>query len=637
MNRDTQVRSLVLVILIFALLWPTVMVRGQIPTPSPTPEPPPPPQVAGQKVKLYYMREATKINAILTVIAAKPGSALEGLIVANASEDELILYGNDQKRAFARRIIATLDLPRPGIVMEMWGIQISSRKPDEMAKVMARIRQEINNTQQDVRDAYRELGRSTRRNIGDEKLEEGFTSVLTEDLFYRSALSLDRQLSVADILLRLIADKTPAPDIANIANEMQAWFRERQGKWQQREEKAKLKKTKEEDKAEPKVAFSRFFDLRGFTWNPNSSTWSPRVGEVTAITDQGRTALLEFALHYGRLVHEPQSFSSFRLQTASEMLNARLQAATDAINLDMQEMFVEPTLERIQKIVRKFNDVEYAQVGKTSVASLSGIQAEVTSKSVNAFDVTPPLRLSELLKKAKELSDSASTFVPNPADNLVGAMPLSQVIGLIGAFGEERSVWRELQSGISLTITPNVLRNMTSAELKINLKTGDPQQGNPPEGVRPLSRVSQHDVSTSVYVEPLDFFDLSAFVSQATLDGGRGYVPILGPIWRGIFGEIPYAGELFSWKRKPQTSFTESVVLTTSFITPTSMGVALLYPTELVDEDTGKSLEYDFECGRNFVHRFQEKQPIDLKDTCLCQAQKKRAQKDNQKPPDCNK
>ena len=218
MNRDTQVRSLVLVILIFALLWPTVMVRGQIPTPSPTPEPPPPPQVAGQKVKLYYMREATKINAILTVIAAKPGSALEGLIVANASEDELILYGNDQKRAFARRIIATLDLPRPGIVMEMWGIQISSRKPDEMAKVMARIRQEINNTQQDVRDAYRELGRSTRRNIGDEKLEEGFTSVLTEDLFYRSALSLDRQLSVADILLRLIADKTPAPDIANIAN-----------------------------------------------------------------------------------------------------------------------------------------------------------------------------------------------------------------------------------------------------------------------------------------------------------------------------------------------------------------------------------------------------------------------------------
>jgi len=67
------------------------------------------------------------------------------------------------------------------------------------------------------------------------------------------------------------------------------------------------------------------------------------------------------------------------------------------------------------------------------------------------------------------------------------------------------------------------------------------------------------------------------------------------------------------------------------------MGVALLYPTELVDEDTGKSLEYDFECGRNFVHRFQEKQPIDLKDTCLCQAQKKRAQKDNQKAPDCNK
>jgi hypothetical protein len=650
MNREMQARSLVLVILIFALLSPTVMVRGQIPTPSPTPEPPAPPQIAGQKVKLYYMREATKINAILTVIAAKPGSALEGLIVANASEDELILYGNDQKRAFARRIIATLDLPRPGIVMEMWGIQISSRKPDEMAKVMARIRAEINSTQQDVREAYKELAKSTRENMGDEKLDQAFKTVLSEDLFYRSALSLDRPLSVADILLRLIADKTPAPDIVNIANEMQGWFKGKQHEWQRREAKAKLEKTKERDKPEPKVAFSRFFKLRelkwlegeprddrgpGGKWDYEKSS-NPRIpNAVEAMSIQGRNALLEFALHYGRLVHEPESFSSFRLQTSSEILNSRLQQATDAINLDMQEMFVEPTLARIQKIVRKFNDVEYAQVGKTSVASLSGIQAEVTSKSVNAFDVTPPLRLSELLKTAESLSNSANTFVPNPADNLVGAMPLSQVIGLIGAFGEERSVWRELSSGISLTITPNVLRNMTSAELKIILKTGDPQQGNPPQGVRPLSRVSQHDVTTSVYVEPLDFFDLSAFVSQSTLNGGRGYVPVLGPIWRGIFGEIPYAGELFSWKRKPQTSFTESLVLTTSFITPTSMGVALLYPTELVDDATGDKLDWlqsTFGCQSKAVFRFQNQKDTDNSATCLkvakeaAEAKKKKAQ-----------
>src|SRR6185295_3721550 len=205
--------------------------------------------------------------------------------------------------------------------------------------------------------------------------------------------------------------------------------------------------------------------------------------------------------------------------------NTRLQDATDALNLDMQDLFVAPTLDRIREIVRRFKDVEYAQVGKTTVASLSGVQADVTTRAVNTFNVTPPLTLSEVLQKASTLSSSVNPFIPKPADNMVGAMPLSQVIGLIGAFGEERSVFRELSSGISLTITPNVLRNMTSAELKIMLKTGDPQQGDPPQGVRPLSRVSQHDVTTSVYVEPLDFFDLSAFVSQSTLNGGRGYVP----------------------------------------------------------------------------------------------------------------
>ena len=259
----------------------------------------------------------------------------------------------------------------------------------------------------------------------------------------------------------------------------------------------------------------------------------------------------------------------------------------------MQDLFVEPTLDRIREITRKFKEVEYAQVGKTSVASLSGVPAVVASRSVGAFDVTPPLTLSEVMTKAKTISDSVGNFIPNPTENVVGAMPLSQVIGLVGAFGEDRTVWRELAAGISLNITPNVLRNMTSAELKVDLKTGDPQVTAPSaeNKVTPLSRVTQHDVNTSIYVDPLDFFDLSAFASQSTLDGGRGYVPIIGPVWRGLFGEIPIAGKIFSWKRGTQNVFSQSLVLTTSFITPTSMGIAVLYPTELLDEN-GTRISY---------------------------------------------
>jgi hypothetical protein len=268
----------------------------------------------------------------------------------------------------------------------------------------------------------------------------------------------------------------------------------------------------------------------------------------------------------------------------------------DALNLDIRSLFVEPALKRIQEIVRNFDDVEYAQVGKTSVASLSGIPTEVTSHSVNAFDVTPPLRLSELLTKAKDLADKTSPFIPKETkpgaqaatELTAGALPISQVIGLIAALGEERSVWRELQAGISLTITPNVLRNMTSAELQVDLKTGDPV-GSKEEGVPHLSRVSQHDVKTSIYVNALDFFDLSAFISQSTLNGGRGYVPIIGPVWQGLFSEVPGIGKLFSWKKPPQTVYQQSLVLTNSFITPTAMGIALLYPTD--SSDHGKTCE----------------------------------------------
>jgi len=108
-----------------------------------------------------------------------------------------------------------------------------------------------------------------------------------------------------------------------------------------------------------------------------------------------------------------------------------------------------------------------------------------------------------------------------------------------------------------------------------------PQAGTREQGVRPLSRVSQHDVKTSIYVTALDFFDLSAFASQSTLGGGRGMVPIIGPVWQGLFGPIPVVGKLFSWQKDPQSVFQESLVLTNSFITPTAMGIAILYPTEL--------------------------------------------------------
>ncbi len=584
MNRTTRHSRITLVFVFTALLWPHGLLRAQDATSSPTPETACTGDAsteASEKVKLYYMRKATDIKAILTAAATPSTSVLNGLSINNASDDEIILYGPCIKRRQASRIIATLDLPRPGIMMEMWGVQVTSKNPDKMGEAMALIRQEINRTQQAVRETYGRLEFLTRKYINDNSVNTEFRDVLQIKLGYTSALSDDHPFSLADILLRMTAAHDPGGATANIANDLNDFLKKRYRTYVDELNKRSGKVKNQKIAIETRAPFERFFRERGLARFEDTWAEDKEGVDLKKKARIAQIAVLNFGLEYGRLVHQPQSFDPYRLQHASEALNSRLQVATDALNLDMQDLFVEPTLDRIREIVRKFKDVEYAQVGKTTVASLSGVTAIVASKSVGAFDVTPPLTLSELLTKAKALTEGVTPFVPNAADNVVGAMPLTQVIGLIGALGEDRTVWRELSAGITLTITPNVLRNMTTAELKILLKTGDPQVGTPPDKVKPLSRVTQHDVDTSVYVNPLDFFDLSAFASQSTLDGGRGYVPVIGPVWRGLFGEIPIAGKVFSWKRGTQNVYSQSLVLTTSFITPTSMGIAVLYPTEL--------------------------------------------------------
>ena len=594
MHQIRPIGSITLLLILslpFFVLGQSSTGRGRTSAASPTPvtatpsssptakaSPTPNPTTAAQKVKLFYMRDATKIVTVLTEIAQQSGSKLEGLVAKNTTDDEVILYGPAEQRKHAWQIIAVLDLPRPGVNMEMWGVQIASNKPEQMEVVMPAVRRQIDSTQRAVNRTYEQLQELTIDEIKEGDLNADFKKILVDELAYKSALDVDRPLSLTDILLRMIAADNAGSHAEQIANRLHAWFLNLNFLT----DPGCPKSTKRTHRAArlafevPAVPFQRFFTLRGLDFT--GAHWTDRG--VDARAKQGRELVADFAFHYGRLVHQPQSFGPYPLQQSADALNARLQMATDAINADLEEMFVRPTLLRIGEIVRCYEDVDYAQVGKVSVASLSGVETEVKSQSVNVFDVTPPLKLSELLTKASELTQKVTPF--DPAQNTIGALSLSQVIGLIAAFGEEDAVWKRLHSGVSVTVTPNVLRNMTSAELKIDLETGDPEMsGTQEKDVRPISRVSQHNVKTSVYVNALDFFDLSTFVSQATLGGGRGMVPVIGPIWHGLFGEIPVAGKLFSWQKSPKTVYSDSLILTNSFITPTAMGIALLYPTDI--------------------------------------------------------
>ncbi len=571
---------------------PTIIANESINTPKiSSSECLPNPNLVSQRIQLFYYRQATNIVNILRAIPS-----LKCLVIANYSEDSIILSGQPDLIQKAYQVIASIDLPLPGIDMQMWGIQISSDDPEDLAQVMSHIREEINLTQQLLQDTFTVLKQYLRNIPKEDSLDIAvdleFQSLINS-LGYDSFLNTNRPLSLIDIILSGNAIGT-AEDSLKFNQALYSNLIEFMN------QDPRYEKYLAGMKEKGRPPFDRFFRSRGLqpkcakyqdikkqqkceAWN-----WveiSP--GTTENYVKINRKVLLEFALQYGNFVANPSQFSPYKLQQTANALNDRLQDTTNALNKDIEDFFVGTTLDNIQEIVSRFGDVDYAQVGRTTIASLNGIETTVRSSSVSAFDVTPPLKLSELLTNAENLSQQINSFIPTETlagateatELTAGGIPISRVIGLLAAFAEQEAKFRELSTGVTLKFTPNVLRNMNSAELKIDLTIVDPTAtGTTSEGVPPLSRIGQQTVTTSVYTDAVDLFALSTFSNQSTLEGGRGYVPIIGQVWRGIFSAIPGFGQLFSWKKAPKNVLHESILLTNSFITPTSMGLALLYP-----------------------------------------------------------
>jgi hypothetical protein len=243
-----------------------------------------------------------------------------------------------------------------------------------MSKVMIAVHQDIDTAQQLVREIYNKLQRLSL----DLEPDLEFKTLLEEKLEYNFALKPRGARSLTDILVRMIATKNPADDLSNMANELRKEI----------EADDRYKYYREYLRQQGKQPFERFFRNRGLQYTPcplagvkTTSTncgWSaphPEVLQRRAIAN--RIAILDFALVYSWMQHKPESFDPYLIQHTAENLNYPLQNAADDLNQDMQDMFIKPTLAQIQRRARRFRDVSYAQIGKTSVASLTEMSKEV--------------------------------------------------------------------------------------------------------------------------------------------------------------------------------------------------------------------------------------------------------------------
>ncbi|MEA5537006.1 hypothetical protein [Crocosphaera sp. XPORK-15E] len=540
---------------------------------------------ATESVKLYHLRRASNMVKIIASIA-KANPCLQDTVIEPQNNNVIVLYGSEEQREELKRIITMLDLRLEGVNMAMWGILISSGNPHELTAAVRDVNKEINTTQRLLRKTYQEFEAGSRKDNPNNKLDQDFKRLFEVVLGYRKILDGNHvSRSMIDILLTINATADPTTRYNEAAQNICKLFFEKDKKGEYKPYIEAFQRQHGKDA----IPFRNYIE-RGLHQKIDDTTQDcnkkfTNKEDILNINGRARKAILEFALHYSDLRDRPSEFNPQSLQESAAALNSVLQPIVDAINRDVEELFMEPTLARMQNIVGNYWDVSYAEVGRTTVAGLNGLPSEVTSTTVSAFDETGPLRLNELIKEAGEINSSTKDLLPNV--NFRGTdVPIAGLVSAIAALGADRSLFRALTSGVSMKVTPSVLRNSASAELDIDLTTGPPgteverKVGAVRSELRPLSRITQNRVDTTVYVDTLDVFALSTFNSQTTIDGGRTYIPIVGTIWQGIFSGIPVVGDLFSWQNPPDNVRHQSIVLTNSFIVPTAMGLAGLYASE---------------------------------------------------------
>jgi hypothetical protein len=529
-----------------------------------------------------------------------------------------------------KEAIAKLDNPLERVNMDIWAIELASADSARLANVMEQINREIDQTRYAMQLTFREL-----TNMGREitvNPEQRSDTRLTQ-LINKTDVSGDQRLSLMDILFRI--------NMANIAPPQST----HKQPITDAEKSNNIKNTKDQilvydtaasrlcnflvkDNSKPQL-FARFNQYEGgeiknyemrriFTNDPIppfrrpfqrfqeialhqrfKPTSRPKCsdGHLTDLKlkltdgeegkkerDFERVAVQEWFRRQNTLLNYLDSIKNgdaMRISESAAKLDSILSPIVDALNLDVEDYFIKPTLQRIKEIVGRDRSVEYAEVGKISLSGLNGMKSQVMSTNTNSLDEPTPLRLDKLIQDANEINNSTKNLLPGlskiPLPTGLNALDPASAVSILAALSKEDQRWRTMSNGIDFSITPTVLRDRTSALLDIDFKKAKPEnesvsisEKNP---LRAPSQTSATKLTTKVRVNVMDLFALSSLNNQTTITGRRWNVPIVGPIWEGIFGDIPVVGNLLSPRRPPVNIQHQTIMITNTLIVPSAKGL----------------------------------------------------------------
>ncbi len=280
-----------------------------------------------------------------------------------------------------------------------------------------------------------------------------------------------------------------------------------------------------------------------------------------------RAALLDFLLHYKWSVTYPHHFVPYDLGQSAARLDSILVPVVEALNADFEEfvlMAIDPFLNE-----KTAAGIKFKSFGYLTVEAISGTPARVSAGSANYFDVSTPDPLMSVLSGP---AGGLPTLSEVAAPEVVAAFRLL-------AAAEQEPKLAEVKRGLQLEVTPEAMATAASAELKIKFSVGD-DDADPVllQGAKtkaPIDRVAAHSVEDIVRVENVRLFELSTFRSEIMLLRPDAVFPVVGHVWRAIFGRVPIVGDLFSIPRDPAESKHRSIALVTALIVPTAADLAL--------------------------------------------------------------
>ena len=537
--------------------------------------------------------------------------------------------GNDAAIQEKKRIIASVDFPRPEILLTVWTVQASSSNPLDVVKLTSDLQIDVANFNERLQGAFGRGWASLSGQIASQPPKEadhcpaffacGFFDYLTNRSIIQpptvgvpppsaqdfldmkegqaplddgkrqanhvcpaskyclgySSLLYPVKPGLTDMLLTLIAAKQPA-EVANLAIQAMepstdplAHSLSAKGTcWevdQHQRPNSKEESRAKERKDEPDPPYFDCF------WRASQFLLGDpqRLGLI-------RAALADFLYGYKLSEQFPHEFSPYQLSNSAQVLNRALRPLTDAFSEDVAVYQ--------SKLKKRITDLgparqpflgqdkqSFLNSGIVTVRTLSGNDAVVDTQTQSYLNVSEAPTPAELIS-------SISSAKSAGAGKLLGASPSSMAApAIVGALNAFQTTEARIGRGLKVELKPRTLSGASSAEIAVTLnidESAEPARYGKSDAQGKsdndnLSRVARHDTSTTVRVDSLKIFDVSSL--SAVLERSRSRFPLL-PV-PGL--ELPYFGTLLGLPLPASKEYHSSTAVLTAEVVPTAGDLAI--------------------------------------------------------------